>query len=155
MRPVPASSRWWPPARLEFKRQPLTGPQLDLECPGITALSLAQIVSCQLVATPAERPHQAGPHQIDGPRSALSPAAGRGEGLGNRQQQSEATSGPGTPLPPEQLHLIPLLLLESSHCCQLATTAVPATQSRKIPWIPGTRFSDKVSSWWWQRRNNS
>lgn len=30
---VPASSRWWPPARLEFKRQPWTGPQLALECP--------------------------------------------------------------------------------------------------------------------------
>ena len=79
--------------------------EMRVGAPWITALSLAQIVSCQLVATPAERPHQAGPHQIDGPRSALSPAAGRGEGLGNRQQQSEATSSPGTPLPPEQLHL--------------------------------------------------
>ena len=76
MRPVAASSRWWPPARLEFKRQPSTGPQLALECPWMTTLSLAQIVSCQLVATPAERPHQAGPHKSDGPRSALSPAAG-------------------------------------------------------------------------------
>ena len=88
------------------------------------------------------------------PRIALSPAGGQ-KAWGTNSQNWRPHMGPWTPLFPEQLRLIPLLTLERAHCCQLATTAVPATQSRKIHWIPRTCFSDKVSSWWWQRGNHS
>ena len=42
-----------------------------LSVPGIPTMSLAQIASCQLVATPAEQPHQAGPQKRSVPSSGV------------------------------------------------------------------------------------
>lgn len=73
-------------------------------------MSLAQIASRQLVATPAEQLHCAGPQKCSVPSSGV-----RGRPGETDSSNQSATSSPGTSLPPEQLHLIPLLLLESSH----------------------------------------
>ena len=78
----------------------------------------------------------------------LSLAGGQKKVLGDNSGNPEPRLGPGTPPCPEQLHLSPLFALEHARCCPLATTALPAAQSRKIHWISGTRFSDEVSSQW-------
>ena len=139
--PVAASSCWWPPARLEFKRQPSTGPQLALECPWITTLSLAQIVSCQLVATPAERPHQARPHQTEGPSSG---ARGR---PGKQTAAIRGHLGPSDSNASRAGTFYPLLLLERSHCCQLVNNCCACNSIQKNPldsWDPLLRRGFRV-----------